>query len=477
MKDENRQPKKYDLVLGGNNPPPTDALVLGGIEGVSKRLASNNIEIRIAALSDAIEYNSEGLDLVIDALQDGSEQVGIAAYKLLRSRQEKKVKQAILDFNPYRFFECIYELKTSHNSPGYITFSVDGSKILYCGSNSSRWNPRTGNGGKVIRYIQWNLQSNNELLQPKQSETTYFLFSSTPDDKLNSLYINSSTNTLIAGGNPKQDFEESPFNQIEIINLDRGINSKQIERTNLKVKEIREKQIAHIFCGHSNWGTKQINFALSKDNNILATCSQAMNKSNQRDNSVLVWDLQTGKRLHALSGHTKAVTALAITNNSEILITASEDCIIKTWDIKTGKNILTIDYNSEIASLAINPQNNNLIVSDRAGYIKTYSLETGTISLIINTCDILQKTTNFIGAYSNNHSDFLLVNYDGTVVISRNHEKSSRESSEIIIWNLVTGKYLAKLNHYNVTSIAIAPDGNTIATMGNNKIKVWQTNL
>ncbi|VEP15326.1 hypothetical protein H1P_3260004 [Hyella patelloides LEGE 07179] len=103
MNDESRQPKEYNLVLGGNNPPLTDGLVLGGIEGVKRCLVSDDIKVRIAALSDAIKYGDEGLDLVIEALQDKSDKVGIAAYKLLRDRKENKIKQAIINFNPYRF--------------------------------------------------------------------------------------------------------------------------------------------------------------------------------------------------------------------------------------------------------------------------------------------------------------------------------------------------------------------------------------
>ena len=70
MNDEIRQPKEYDVVLGGNNPAPLDGLVLGGIAGVKGRLESNNIEIVKAALNDAIAYQEEGLDLVIQALYD-----------------------------------------------------------------------------------------------------------------------------------------------------------------------------------------------------------------------------------------------------------------------------------------------------------------------------------------------------------------------------------------------------------------------
>lgn len=52
--EKESQPKKYDLVLGGNNLPPTNGLVLGGIEGVKRRLDSDDIEVRIAALKLSI---------------------------------------------------------------------------------------------------------------------------------------------------------------------------------------------------------------------------------------------------------------------------------------------------------------------------------------------------------------------------------------------------------------------------------------
>ncbi len=37
---ENQQPGKYDAVLGGQSPPPIHGAVLGGIEGVKRRLSN-----------------------------------------------------------------------------------------------------------------------------------------------------------------------------------------------------------------------------------------------------------------------------------------------------------------------------------------------------------------------------------------------------------------------------------------------------
>ncbi|MFB2920518.1 formylglycine-generating enzyme family protein [Aerosakkonema funiforme] len=101
---ENRdRAREYDAVLGGQNPPPVDAAILGGLQGVKKRLANPEVEVRIAALSDALKYGEVGLDLVIQALQDESKQVQFTAYYLLKNRTELKVEKH-LD-NVLSFFE------------------------------------------------------------------------------------------------------------------------------------------------------------------------------------------------------------------------------------------------------------------------------------------------------------------------------------------------------------------------------------
>ncbi|PHJ56269.1 hypothetical protein VF14_26065 [Nostoc linckia z18] len=83
MTDNQNQPREFDAVLGGEAPPPIQGAVLGGIEGVRKRLVNPDVEIRVAAVQDALHYQAEGLNLVIQSLQDSSRKVRQAAYNLL----------------------------------------------------------------------------------------------------------------------------------------------------------------------------------------------------------------------------------------------------------------------------------------------------------------------------------------------------------------------------------------------------------
>jgi formylglycine-generating enzyme required for sulfatase activity len=96
---ENQQPREYDAVLGGKSPILENAAVLGGIEGVKFRLKNPDPQVRIAALQQAVNYGEQGLDLVIQALENELPQIQIQAYALLISRTELKVKKSLLNFN------------------------------------------------------------------------------------------------------------------------------------------------------------------------------------------------------------------------------------------------------------------------------------------------------------------------------------------------------------------------------------------
>ena len=102
---ENQQPGNYDAVLGGKNPPPIYGSVLGGIEGVKRRLSNPVVDVKLAALSDALNYQEAGLDLVIQALKNKSKRLERHAYKLLKKRKETQVKQALEHYQPWYIFE------------------------------------------------------------------------------------------------------------------------------------------------------------------------------------------------------------------------------------------------------------------------------------------------------------------------------------------------------------------------------------
>ncbi|MBP0016396.1 MAG: GUN4 domain-containing protein [Cyanobacteria bacterium SBLK] len=94
------QPRKDDPVLGEIASTPANASILGGIEGVKKRLAGSDERERLAALEDALNYDEEGLQIVIAALQSDCIAIEIKAWELLRDREEPQVTKALFLYDP-----------------------------------------------------------------------------------------------------------------------------------------------------------------------------------------------------------------------------------------------------------------------------------------------------------------------------------------------------------------------------------------
>ncbi len=92
---DNQKPKQYDAVLGGQSQALEGAAVLGGLEGVRLRLSNPDQKVKIAALSQALNYGEQGLDLIIESLKDEFWDVQDPAYFILSARTEPRIKQLL----------------------------------------------------------------------------------------------------------------------------------------------------------------------------------------------------------------------------------------------------------------------------------------------------------------------------------------------------------------------------------------------
>ncbi|KAF3887730.1 hypothetical protein [Tolypothrix bouteillei] len=95
MTKHTNQPQEFDAVLGGQAPPPTSSVILGGIEGLRRRFATLTGEQKTSTLADALQYGEAGIDLLVEALNDEAFTVRATAYKLLHELTSIKAKQAV----------------------------------------------------------------------------------------------------------------------------------------------------------------------------------------------------------------------------------------------------------------------------------------------------------------------------------------------------------------------------------------------
>ncbi|MEH2228771.1 MAG: WD40 repeat domain-containing protein [Nostoc sp.] len=428
MPDNTKQPGEYDAVLGGKNPPPADGVVLGGLSGAKRSFANSDENYRVLALSQLINYRQEGWDLVIQALKDPSQQVQLAAYKLLRDISELKVKQAILEFNPYRFFECIYTIELNKYYDAVFAIHPDGKTLVCCDDSDSSYEEFQRDGsivtGNYLDFKKWDLKTGKSL------HTINKTFATRMKQYPEHLTFSSDAQTLAIVG-----FQDDKTIRIEVWN-------------------INTEQLSHVISGQPLWESGRSNtitaIALSSDGKLLASGNKAGN--------ITVWDLENKQNIDITKGHLQRITSVAINADANILASASYDKPIKIWDFRTGSEIYTLvgedtfDYNSNRVLLAISPNGKTLVTSDHhmPKLIRIWDLRTGKeIHKLFSNTDPLRCLT---------------FSADGKIFVSC--------GGDINIWNLQTQELLAKLP--DATSVAISPDGQTIVSSVGKLIQVWR---
>ena len=179
------------------------------------------------------------------------------------------------------------------------------------------------------------------------------------------------------------------------------------------------------------------------------------------DRSIRVYDVKTGTLKQTLSGHTAAVTALTFLDEGRLAST-SGDKLLKIWDLATGKAIDCSGHTSAVLAVATTPDGKTLVTGGFDRTLRGWNPETGKQlwtwkgdSAICTLALSQDGRTAFVGC-----ADGQLI-----VVDLANPDKPLAE--------------LAVNAHRNgVAEIALAPDGNRLATCGGDGlVVVWNRRL
>ncbi|WP_348230398.1 serine/threonine-protein kinase [Trichocoleus desertorum] len=153
----------------------------------------------------------------------------------------------------------------------------------------------------------------------------------------------------------------------------------------------------------------------------------------------------TWKCYATLTGHGGLfanINAIAISPNSQMLASASDDKTIRLWDIQAGKEQFTLhDHAHFVKTVAFHPQDDNLLVSgSRDRTIKLWNLQTRSVIQILGGHD---HTVNAV-----------LFSPDGAFLASGSSDK------QVKLWDWATGKVITSLTGHDlaVTALAFSPN-------------------
>ena len=108
MSNTPRQPQPDDAVLGGQYQAPIDGGVLGGIEGLRQRLASDNLEVKKVALTQALNYGEKGIEVLFEVLKKEKDlDIQWLAYQLLDKQNNSAIQVRLKNYFSCYEFESV----------------------------------------------------------------------------------------------------------------------------------------------------------------------------------------------------------------------------------------------------------------------------------------------------------------------------------------------------------------------------------
>ena len=188
---------------------------------------------------------------------------------------------------------------------------------------------------------------------------------------------------------------------------------------------------------------------------ISADCSFVVSASD--DCTLRLWEVKTGRERFTFSGHSDRVSACAISPDGSFVVSASDDHTLKLWNAGTGTEVFTLTGHSSIVNSCAISADGSLVLSASADRtLKIWDSKTGT------------ERFTLVG-----HTDRVstcAISSDGSFAVSASGDRTVK------VWDVKTGtERFTFAGHSSwVTACSISPDGSFLVSASwDNTLKLW----
>lgn len=161
------------------------------------------------------------------------------------------------------------------------------------------------------------------------------------------------------------------------------------------------------------------------------------------DNSLRLWNLETGRALRSMEGHTHTIFQFAVSPDGETALSASLDGSARLWDLETGREIHRFEGHP-LTNVALTPDGRRGLSGSPDSSLILWDVETG------------REIYNFTGHKGGIWG--LAISPDGRTAAS------AADDSVVILWDLETGQEIGRLETglNGASGLAFSPDGRRI---------------
>ena len=214
----------------------------------------------------------------------------------------------------------------------------------------------------------------------------------------------------------------------------------------VRIWNVNTGRLLHILRGHTN---DIMSVAFSPDGQTLASSSW--------DSTIRLWNPRTGKLKRTLTGHAGGVASVAFSPDGQTLASGSADQTIRLWNTKTWKLERTLTGHTHVVDIvAFSPDGQTLASGSRDTTIRLWNPRNGRHkkALIGHTSDVLR----------------MMFSPHGSTLASGSQDQTIR------LWNPNTGQEKRTITNRRgwTNPVAFSPDG-AVLLIGGHGISIWDT--
>ncbi|MCP4695634.1 MAG: hypothetical protein GY862_02125 [Gammaproteobacteria bacterium] len=207
--------------------------------------------------------------------------------------------------------------------------------------------------------------------------------------------------------------------------------------------------------------------AFSPDGTWLVTASD--------DYTARLWDVQSGRVLHTLSGHEKAVIHAAFSPDGTQLVTASDDWTARLWDVQSGQVLHILSgHEALVRYAAFSPDGTQLVTASSDNLARLREVQSGLVTASSgNTARLWDVQSGRVLHTLSGHKSY--VNYaafnpDSTQLVTASSDNTVR------LWDVQSGRVLHIFSGHkkSVTHTVFSPNGTQLVTASSdNTARLW----
>jgi WD40 repeat protein/serine/threonine protein kinase len=113
------------------------------------------------------------------------------------------------------------------------------------------------------------------------------------------------------------------------------------------------------------------------------------------DRQVIIWDWKSGTSIRGIPAHSQPVNDIAVTSDGRILVSCSDDKLIRVWDLATQRKLYELDssyFSGSIRAVALSSDDAFLAAGGASGYLYQWNFLTSPLP----AGDSLQRRTDIV---------------------------------------------------------------------------------